>query len=229
MAGGMAEEGRSIMQAPESITKLLTNMDPLLSVRWGPYAGKWVIERTAVTPITELRWLERRRERRAAWIRAGRATDSDRSDLQSLSEEIESLKRGKRVILIVERVDMEVYNALCMGDIKRYGGYSRYAEQVETAQFEREQRGDAAFSHWVEDAGREAFGYGNGGLSPYDFMMSKKRKGALLELQRGTKTLKECLGLRPEQSILGSESYVAPSTRTRVLVDSSGRPLTPAV
>lgn len=213
------------MRPPESIVQLLTNMDPLLSVRWGEYAGRWVIERTAVTPIIELKWLRRKREREERRIRLGRANDRDRADFAGICEEIVSLERGKRVILIVDRVDRSVYDALCLGDMKRYGGYSRYADKVDAEEFERGQRNDEKFATWLGDATAEAFGRGNGGVSPYDFMMSKKRKGVLREVQLGQRTLKSALGLREDQSILGDSSRVEP-TRTKILVDAHGRALT---
>lgn len=208
------------------MVQLLTNMDPLLSVRWGEHVGRWVIERTAVTPIVELKWLRRKREREQRRINLGLAKKQDYVDFAGICEELISLENGKRVIVMVDNVDINVYNALCLGDMQRYGGYSRYADKTDAEEFARDQKQTAEFSRWLEDAAREAFGYGNGGVSPYDFMMSKKRKGALLEVQKGRKTLKQALGLREDQSILSDSAPVQSSTRSRVIVDSHGRPLT---
>lgn len=215
------------MLPPESITNALSTMDPLLSVRWGEHVGRWVIERTAVTPIVELKWLRKKREREEIRCRRPNATANDRLDLAGICEEIVSLERGKRVILMVDRVDAQVYNALCLGDMKRYGGYSRYADKVEADEFAANERDNEKFAAWIENAAREAFGYGNGGVSPYDFMMSKKRKGVLLEVQKGQRTLKSALGLREDQSILSDSAPVESSTRTKILFDSNGRALAP--
>jgi len=213
------------MLPPESISNTLAAMDPLLSVRWGEHVGRWVIERTAVTPIVELKWLRRKREREELRCRRFNATQADRDDLAGINEEIISLERGKRVIVMVDRVDAQVYNALCLGDMKRYGGYSRYADKVEAEEFAANAREDEKFASWIENAAGEAFGRGNGGISPYDFMMSKKRKGLLREVQLGQRTLKSALGLREDQSILSSSAPVESSTRKRILVDAHGRPL----
>lgn len=202
----------------EGFVASLTSMDSALRVRWGGCVGKWVIDRKAFTPIHELEWLRKRRAREAKRVVAGKST----TDLNGIKEEILSLETGYRVIIFTNVLNDEVYRNLCLTDITAYGGYSRYADEVEREVRERESRDDLTYAALCESIAKDAFGTGNGGLSPYDFLMSKKRRGVLREFQRGEKTLKQALGLRPEQSILSSESRIEPK-RTKVLVDEHGR------
>jgi len=211
------------MRPPDHIVNLLTAMDSLLRVRWGSFVQKWVVDRVAVTPVTELKWLLRRRERYERWIRTrGEEGKKYVSDLASLNEEIASMQDvpARRVIITTSVLDMKVYEALCLGDIRKYGGYSRYADEMEREMDRERERSRASYLSRVESVTHEA--YGRGGI--HDFMVSKKRVGVLGELQRGEKTLEQILGLRPGQSVVGDSAPVEP-TRTRVLVDTHGRAL----
>jgi hypothetical protein len=212
------------MRPPEAITELIVAMDGLLRVRWGSHVGKWVVDRVAVTPVNELKWLLRRRDRYAAWCkRSPEDAEKYRCDLASVLEEIVSAQDSppRRVILVTTIIDMKVYDALCLGDIKRYGGYSRYADEAEREMDAEHEQSRLSYRSRVESVTHEA--YGRGGI--HDFLTSKKRAGVLGQLQRGEKTLTQILGLRSGQSVVGDTAPVSPA-RTRVLVDSFGRPLT---
>src|SRR5690349_17418867 len=107
-------------------------MDPLLSIRWGPYVEQWVIERKGIFGAEERTYLKNRRERLRKKVEQGEGvTKEDRNTYTGVCEEHDSAMQGKRVVLIVRNLDRQVYDALCMGDIQRYGGYSRYADEIE--------------------------------------------------------------------------------------------------
>lgn len=191
------------MQPPVGFVNTLALLDPLLNVRWGECAGKWVVERKAVTPVTELQWLRRRREREYARARRG---EKMQTDVTHLNEEIVSLERGYRVICIESALTTQLYNNLCLTDITSYGGYSRYADEVEREEAEAKRKQDAAFSALLDDMLKESFGTGNGDVNIHSFLTSKKRAGALKQLQDGTRTLHEVLGVPAGQPLIAGVS-----------------------
>lgn len=117
--------------SPETFSSVLQAFDPLLGVRWGSYVVRWVVDREAFIPNEERRFLKRRRARLYALMHHG---DPDqRRTYQSLwrqvAEEDESAATGRRLIVMPEVLDRRVVDSLMWSDIRRYGGYSRMADE----------------------------------------------------------------------------------------------------
>jgi len=131
------------LQAPESFERALQLFDPLLSVRAGKsLTGKWVIERKGYIPNSEIEFLRRRRER--AFRSSAKETDAFKRErkldlARQIAEETDCAERGKRVILFVDSLDRRVFDMLAMSDIQRYGGFSRYIEELEATERKREE------------------------------------------------------------------------------------------
>lgn len=129
------------MLAPDGFQRAIHAFDPLLSVRHGGVVGKWVIERKAFIPEMELMYLRKRGER-TFHIARRKADVKERRKLLDLAaqitEEATSASRGYRVILFVDALDQRVFDMLAMGDIRRYGGFSRYIEEMEGNEARRE-------------------------------------------------------------------------------------------
>ena len=122
------------MLAPDGFQRALNAFDPLLRVRRGNVVGKWVIERKAFIPEMELMYLRKRTDRTFR-IARGKQDVKERTRLLALAsqiaEETESASRGYRVIIFVDDLDRRVFDMLALSDTKRYGGFSRYIEELE--------------------------------------------------------------------------------------------------
>lgn len=119
-------------QAHSGFVKSLELLDPLLSVRWGNIIQQWVIERKSFIGNSEIEFLRRRSERTSKLINSKQNPSKvEISTYRGVSEEFISAKDGKRVILFANVLSDEIYNTLCAGDLRRYGGYSRYADELE--------------------------------------------------------------------------------------------------
>jgi hypothetical protein len=175
------------MRPPEHYVRLLNAMDPLLTLRWGPYVGQWVIERKGIFGPEERSYLKRRRERLAAKVNAGGATKDDVDTLNGVCEEHDSAMNGKRVVIMVRELDRKTYEALCLGDLQRYGGYSRYADEIEKQEAEEEDRKWKKISDQHLDMNKECFGR----FGIHDFIVRKKST----ELRNGERSIKKLLGL----------------------------------
>jgi hypothetical protein len=123
-------------------------LDPLLSIRWGEVIGQWVIQREARIPDTEMEFLKNRRERLRRFV-MGFGTDTEnvkyRRTLNAyvgVCEEHESAKVGKRVILFTPDLNPKVYDMLCAADMRNYGGYARYADELEAKEIAAEKDRD---------------------------------------------------------------------------------------
>jgi len=111
-------------------------MDPLLSVRKSIVTSHWVIERKAVILGSEIDTLRRRRDRFARWIAYPNEEQKvqlhkNRKEYQSLCDEVYSAEQQKRVIVRPRQLNQKVYDDLCQADIRRYGGYARFATKIE--------------------------------------------------------------------------------------------------
>lgn len=125
---------------PESFSRALTTLDPLLRVRWGNVICQWVIDRTGVIGPEEMSFLRRRSARLDGWIRSGTNTKPETiSAHKGVTEEYLSASEGRRVILFCKELSAAVYNDLCAADIRRYGGYSRLADEIEKAEAKAEE------------------------------------------------------------------------------------------
>ena len=176
------------MRPPDHYVRLLTNMDPLLSIRWGPYVQQWVIERKGIFGLEERTYLKNRRERLRRKVQQNDGvTKDDINTYTGVCEEHDSAVNGKRVVLIVPNLDRQVYDALCLGDLQRYGGYSRYADEIERQEEEEDTRKQRKISNQNENIAKECFGR----LGIYDFLMRHK----VGEMSQKTKSIRQLLGL----------------------------------
>jgi hypothetical protein len=143
---------------PERFRRCLAALDTLLSLRWGPSLGQWVIERTGVVPETELWFLKRRLERGyARYLASSPPTVEGRERVQQLWEELQSGVQGKRVILFTPELTDRIYTAICASDMKRYGGYARIADEIEAREEQAARLADRAMAGERDDLHREAF------------------------------------------------------------------------
>jgi hypothetical protein len=124
---------------PKFFVDLLAGLDPLLRVRWGSIIGSWVIDRQAFIPLTEKDFLSKRYAR-AIRITAAEPTEKNISIRDGVGEELQSARDNRRVIFFCNRLDQEIYEQICAADIRRYGGYSRLADEIE----EQERKAEAA-------------------------------------------------------------------------------------
>ena len=111
-------------------------MDPLLSVRFGDTIQQWVIERKGFIATEEMGYLVKRERRLDQIVHNPKHAQakSKFTDWQSCHEELISARAGKRVIMITSVLSQQIFNALCQSDIRRYGGYSRMADELEAAE-----------------------------------------------------------------------------------------------
>jgi hypothetical protein len=116
--------------------KALQLVDPSLSVRWGSVINQWVVERTAVIPLTEMGYLTKREARLDKIVHDPHHPQCKIhfGTWQSCAEELQSAKTGKRVICITSVLSQQIFNAICQSDMQRYGGYSRFADELEAAE-----------------------------------------------------------------------------------------------
>src|SRR5271169_1249477 len=111
-------------------------MDSCLDVRWGTIISQWIIERKAIIPETEMGYLCKREARLNAIVHdeTHSQAKSKFRDWQSCAEEVVSARAGKRVVMITSVLSQQIFNALCQSDLHRYGGYSRFADELEAAE-----------------------------------------------------------------------------------------------
>jgi hypothetical protein len=205
------------VRPPKHFVTLLQSMDPLLSIRYGGTIEQWVIERKAVIGLEELKYMSQRRERLHKKIVNGTATKEDVNTYKGVAEECDSARYGKRVIIFARELDRKVYDALCVGDLQRYGGYSRYADEIERNEAEEEVRKERALSAHNLEMNKECFGR----FGIHDFIVRKKQT----ELrQHGVRSIKKLLGLTGqtwwEQAAEKTQLPSAPQ-----LVDEYGKPI----
>jgi hypothetical protein len=156
--------------------------DPLLSVRYGDVSRSWIIERKAFIPQDELAFLRRRRDRTARIMK----TESPLRPVTvktfvGVSEELASAQDGKRVVLFAETLDSRVFDSLCLGDIQRYGGYSRYADEMDKQDSRDADAMEKRHSNEREELNRETF-------DQLGFLW-RKRETELLSGERNMKKL----------------------------------------
>lgn len=164
--------------APIGFTTSLTNLDPLLSVRWGETIGQWVIERKAVIPDSELQFLVRREARLRRNIATPLASTKPstlanmKKTWVGVSEELVAARTGKRVILFSHHLTAALYDALVAGDITRYGGYARFADAMDRADERKEADVDRQLENQRHAYNQEVWGM-------LDHIWRKKESGLL--------------------------------------------------
>lgn len=190
------------MRPSESFTRMLEIMDPLLSVRWGPHVGSWVIERKAVLQPDEVFYLRRRAERLTRKVALANAKQADKDTLAGILEELTAAEANKRVILFTPSLNDRVYNQLCLSDIRRYGGYSRYCDEMERNEEAKEADRERQLMEWKIARSKEA-------ARVIRFLEDKRAT----QLQHGGRTVAE---------MLGTKDYL-PRELPKHLFDGNGR------
>lgn len=163
--------------------------DPLLSVRWGPYINRWVVERKAVITETELWFLTRRIERFYNWSHDPKRPIQERAKLSEqileMREELHSAQNGQRVVLMPRELNTLAFNVLCQMDIKRWGGYSRMADELESMESRKEADLDRQMANEREALHKHTYDVLN--------FLWRKRSSELTSGSYRTKSLKELL------------------------------------
>lgn len=194
------------MQAlsPAGFRACVSRFDTQLDVRWGEALHQWVVDRTSVIPQNEMEYLQKRKERLERRLRTNPKTriqlpngeeDTVSLDTEGLKkleylyrqvyEEWISAKRGRRVILFASHLTTEIVDALMLSDIKRYGGYSRFADELEYQEDKLEEARASAFRRENEENHRRVY-------SILDFLNRKR----LTEMDHGERDLKKLLGTK---------------------------------
>ena len=138
------------MRPPEWFVKAIGILDPLLSVHWSDATAQFVIDRKAVLAPTELHYL--RKKEAGLWFQSqaqNLPTDTSTNVLHQnrikwlgIKAELESAEAGRRVIFTTKELTPKTYEYLCASDIRNYGGYARFADDLEAeearAESERE-------------------------------------------------------------------------------------------
>jgi hypothetical protein len=121
-------------------------------------------------------------------METGKASKTDETRFPGISEELTCALQGCRVILFVDEFDNKIFNTLALGDIKQYGGYSRYTDQQDQQVILKENERQKALAEQREELNREMFG--KGGV--HDFI----RDHRLTQLQHGERDIKRLLGIK---------------------------------
>lgn len=168
--------------------KSLQLFDPLLSLRWGPTIQQWVVQRKSFLGEGEMQFLSNERRRMKRKIDLGKATPSDLDRYNGIAEEHDCSLEQKRVILFVKDFSPQVFDILALGDIKRYGGYSRYSDAQDEKARLVEVREEREKSNKLYDLNMEMFGK----RGVYDFLQQRRQT----ELGNGERDVKKLLGLK---------------------------------
>lgn len=114
-------------------------LDPLLRVRWSDAVSQYVIDRKAVIGLDELKYL--RKKESGLWFQSqaqNLPVDTASAKLHeyrmkwiSIKMELESAEESRRVIFSTKELTPKMYEYLCASDIRNYGGYARFADDLE--------------------------------------------------------------------------------------------------
>lgn len=173
------------MGALSSFQAACNSFDPLLSFRWSSRIGKWVVDRKALIPGTEIAFLTRRISRLEDAARRAKTSNSDSvvdSELYQTAEELVSAREGKRIVFFTKTLDSRTFDALAFSDIRRYGGYSRFADELEKSEALASEEGNRMFRNHMEGIHKET----------YEILSFLDRKRST-ELERGERRLEVLL------------------------------------
>jgi hypothetical protein len=120
--------------APVWFVRGLALLDSKLHLRWGSAVGRWVVEREGYLPPQEITFLSNRRRRALTAKELTPGDEKKKAWLAALTEELESAKAGRRVILYATVLDQRIFQGLMERDIQGYGGYNRAIIEIESAE-----------------------------------------------------------------------------------------------
>lgn len=142
----------------------LAGLDPLLRVRWGQVIHQWVIDRKSPLTDQEIFYLKRRRDRAARLVTKSTGAGLHPNQVEKLqqtwmglSEEVISAEEGRRVIVYATDLNPKLYDALVLSDMKRYGGYARFADHLEAEEARREADIDRQLANKRNALNKETF------------------------------------------------------------------------
>jgi len=163
---------------PSSFVHALALVDPNLSVRWGDVLKQWIVESKAIIPTSELRYLTRRLARMERFAADPMHPQREQAAklAKTIAEEVFCAKAGKRVICTTVSLNSQVFNAICAADSRRYGGYSRMADEMEKQEFIEAERTEKVLADQRNDLNREVYDQLN--------FLWRKRETALLAGER---------------------------------------------
>ena len=145
----------------ESFQRAIHLFDPLLSIRASTYLpDKWIIERDAWVPEYEVAFLRRRRDRLAQFMKDEKDPKKlarTKEVFTEIAEEFESARAKRRIVLFTGSLDRRVFDLLAAGDTQRYGGYSRFIDEMEKREKEREEKLEKELTNLRDDLHSEAF------------------------------------------------------------------------
>ena len=144
------------MRPPDWFVKNLAIFDSLLRVRWGAVMKQWVIDRESSIPETELQYLINREHRLHDLISGNPEVYGRHIPLYwNVAEEAASARQGRRVVLTTPVLNEDIFRTLMLSDISRYGGYSRYADELEASEAKAAAEKERAAANLREDINRE--------------------------------------------------------------------------
>ena len=183
--------------APEWFERSLKLYDAELAVRWGEKIGQWCIERTAVITPDEIGYMRKRKLRTKAFVNSPPRTASPASIAQhlrlwlQLSEELAAARLNRRIIVFVRELAPPVFDLLAAADIKRYGGYARFADELEKAEARKESDAERILANKRNAYNKEIWGM-------LDHIWRKKED----KLLNGERSMPKLLGLREDEPII---------------------------
>lgn len=179
------------MTLPKYVINFQTSLqtfDPLLSIRWGSYVEQWVIQRDSIVGDVEIKFLKNESGRLERKINSGVATEKMKVRYYGIVEELICAKLGKRVILFTSSFGPKIFDTLALGDIQRYGGYSRYADKTDQESVIEEKKLDTDQKNKRESIHSEVWGR----RGVYDFLTSKRQTDIH---QFGVRDMRKLLGV----------------------------------
>lgn len=145
---------------PQKFESSLQALDPLLSLRWGASIHQYVVERRALIPRDEVEYLEKKKRGLAEALKTETDPEERKAiayEFQQVDEEIICAKHGKRVIIYAKELGRHIFDALCASDIQRYGGYSRFADELEKREMKRDAERSRQRSDYFRALNRETY------------------------------------------------------------------------
>lgn len=164
----------------EWFTNAIGILDPLLGVRWSDATSQYVIDRRAVLGPTELHYL--RKKEAGLWFQSQaqnlpvntstNVLHQNRIKWLGIKAELESAEANRRVIFTTKEITPKTYEYLCASDIHSYGGYARFADDLEA----EESRAEADKQRVLDNKSNAMH------AEVYDIMnFLNRKKGALLD------------------------------------------------
>lgn len=157
-------------------------LDPLLGVRYSDASSQYVIDRKAVLGPTELHYL--RKKEAGLWFQSQaqnlpvntstNVLHQNRIKWLGIKAELESAEAERRVIFTTKEITPKTYEYLCASDIHSYGGYARFADDLEA----EESRAEADKQRVLDNRANAMHG------EVFDMIsFLNRKKGALLDSQ----------------------------------------------